>query len=143
MMPRSVTRVRLGGILAIVGGILIVVSGFAIHGFTLTVLDWLTSNAPKYVPPNIIPILVVVLEILSALIALGGITVIFGGVVILSGHLFSGRLLVSLGGGTGLIGFLIALGYSLFTTGPSNIIVHVEYWVGIVIVVVARWMARS
>ena len=142
MTPRSDTRVRFGGVLAIVGGILIVVSGFVIRGFTLTVLDWLTANAPKYLPSNIIPLLVVVLEILGALIALGGITVIFGGIVILSGHLFFGRLLIALGGGTGLIGFLISLGYSLFTTGPSSIIVHVEYWAGIVIVVVARWLAK-
>jgi hypothetical protein len=142
MIPRN-NRVKFGGVLAIFGGILIVASGFAIHGFTLTVLDWLVENAPNYLPPNITPFLVVVLEILSGLIALGGITVIFGGIVILSGHLTSGRLLIAFGGGTGFIGFLIALGYSFLTSGPSSIIVHVEYWVGVVIAVVARWMAKA
>jgi hypothetical protein len=135
-------RSKVGGILAILGGLLIVASGFAIHGFTQTVLDWLMGAAPKYLPPNMTPFLVVALQILIALITLGGITVIFGGVVILLGRLFTGRLLIALGGGTGLLGFLIAFGYSILTTGTLDIIVHLEYWVGIAIAIVGRHLAK-
>src|ERR1051326_6990375 len=129
---------RVGGVLAIVGGILIVASGFAIHGFTLTLLDWLMGAAPKYLPSNMTPFLVDALQILIDLITLGGITVIFGGIVILLGRLFTGRLLIALGGGTGFFGFLIAIGYSMLTTGTLDIIVHLEYWIGIAIAVVGR-----
>ncbi len=142
-MTKRNTRTRLAGVLAIVGGLLIVVSGFAIHGFTLTILDWLMGAAPKYLPQNIAPFLVVVFQILIDLITLGGLTVIFGGIIILFGRLFTGRLLVALGGGAGLIGFLIALGYSFLTTGPLGIIIHLEYWIGIVIAVIARRLARA
>ncbi len=142
-MTKHNARARLAGILAILGGLLIIVSGFAIHGFTLTILDWLTVNAPKFLPGSMTPLALIVITILSELIALGGITVIFGGIVILSGHLFSGRLLIALGGGTGLIGFLIAIAYSLLTTGPLALIIHAEYWIGIVIAVIARRLAKA
>jgi len=142
-MPVRRIRSRVGGVLSVLGGLLIVLSGFAIHGFTLTVLDWLTGAAPKYVPPNLAPFLIIVLQALIDLITLGGITVIFGGILILLGRRFTGRLLVALGGGTGLIGFVIAFGYSLVTTGPLGVIIHLEYWIGIVIAIAGRYLAKG
>jgi len=80
---------------------------------------------------------------LSVLIALGGITVILGGAAVLFQRRTLGRLLVAIGGGAGFIGLAIALGYVLITAGVASLLVHGEYWLGVLLAAVGRHLARK
>jgi hypothetical protein len=139
----TVGSTRFAGSLAVLGGFLIVASGFAVHSFLLDVLDFLRGKVASYVPgiPGAIPILAI--QTLAILVSLGGITVMGGGAAILAGRISTGRLLITIGGGAGFLGLLIAIGYSAMTVGPSSIVTHFEYWTGVILAVIARWSAKE
>jgi hypothetical protein len=134
---------RFAGFLALVGGALIIASGFAVHSFLLDVLDFLNSKVASYAPgiSGVIPILAI--QAITILVSLGGVTVLGGGVAIFAGRISTGRLLITLGGGAGFLGLLVAIGYSAMTVGPSSIVTHFEYWTGVVLAVIARWSAKE
>lgn len=128
--------------IAVAGGFLIVASGFAAHGFLLFVLKILNGEVVRYLPGLTGEFASLTIQVLTALIALGGITVILGGIAIILRHLFTGRLLIALGGGAGFLGLVITLAYSALVLGPSTIITHLEYWIGVVMAVIARSLAK-
>lgn len=141
-MTTSKLRFRIAGILALAGGFLIVASGFAVHGFLLFVLNFLNGKIPYYLPGFTGEFASFTIQVLTITIALGGITVILGGIAVLFGHLFTGRLLIALGGGAGFLGLAITIAYSALTLGPSTIITHSEYWIGVILAVIARSLAK-
>jgi len=128
-------------VLAFVGGGLILLSGFTVHGFLLSILSLVSDRLLTLLPGTIALPLSIVLTILSILIALGGITVILGGIAILRRHIFLGRLLIALGGGASFLSFLIAVAFAAVTEGLTSISAHSEYWVGVIFAVSARWLA--
>ncbi len=134
---------RLAGSLAIIGGALMVASGFAVHGFLLSTLTLVSGHVSEFLPSEVSPLIVIILEILTGLIALGGITVILGGLALLVyARALLGRILIALGGGAGLLSFLVSLGYSMLTAGPLTLSIHAAYWTGLVLAVVARRIAK-
>jgi hypothetical protein len=133
---------KVAGVLAIIGGFLIIASGFAVHGFLLLILDFLKGKVTSYLPGLAGALTSLAIQILTVLITFGGITVIVGGIAVLSGRIFTGRLLITLGGGAGFLGLLITIAYSTVSLGPSSIISHSEYWIGVILAVVARWLAK-
>ena len=92
--------------LAIVGGALLLASGVAgsvgLYGFLLGLLA-------KLVPSPYDAIFYWAILVLSFFASLGGGSVIIGGIFLGRGRLTTGKLLVRLGCGTGLFGFLIQL----------------------------------
>jgi len=135
-------KVRVGGILAILGGLMMVLSGFSAHSFSLSILTFLNEESALYLPDAIATVTGLVIRVLGVLIALGGITVTLGGVAILYQRLFTGRLLVALGGGASFLGILVALFFSVITTGFSSIILYAEYWTGVVLAMIGRRLAK-
>ncbi len=129
-----------GATLAIIGGSLILLSGFTVHGFLLSIISLLSDRLLTILPGSIAVSLSIALTILSILIALGGITVILGGIAILRHHPFVSRLLIALGGGASLLGFLVAIVYALVTGGATSITAHSQYWVGVILAVCSRWL---
>ena len=87
-------------------------------------------------------ILLLAISIVSMLVGLGGFTVAIGGILILKRHLTTGRLLIALGGGTGFIGLLVSFGYTAATTGFGVAVIHSIYWVGLVMAIAARRVAK-
>lgn len=81
--------------------------------------------------------------ILLFLASLGGILVIFGGILIGKNKVGIGKILITIGVGTGLIGLIIALILfainKTFDTGPGAILALV----GIILSVMARLMAKK
>jgi hypothetical protein len=132
---------RTAGFLAIVAGALIVLSGVATNGILFSFLTLINQNILSELGGSFI-ILQLIIDVLTFLMGLGGITVIFGGAMIIYNHRFLGRLLIALGGGMGFLGLLFALIYSLFTAGFDSLVVHIEYWIGIVFAVIARRIAK-
>ncbi len=82
------------------------------------------------------------IQIITILVALGGVAVIAGGILIIAGRIRVARLLITVGGGAGFLGLSVAIGYSALTVGPWSIVTHFEYWTGVVLAVIARWLAK-
>ena len=127
--------------LAFIGGGLIVASGFTVHGFLLYVLSLVSDRLPGIIPTEIAIPLSITASVLSALVALGGITVLLGGIALYRRHIFVGRFLIALGGGASFLGFLVTIGYAVVTEGVASVELHSQYWIGVVVAVLARWLA--
>jgi hypothetical protein len=129
------------GTVAIVGGLLMFLGGVTTHSIALWILPMLNQEILARLPQPIQTTAVVSVDVIAALVSLGGLTVIFGGMSLLLGRRSIGRLLVALGGGAGLIGLSLALGYTVLVSGLGSVTSHTGYWVGIVLAVVSRRVA--
>ena len=125
------------------GGALILASGFSSHSIMLEMVSLFKEKVSTLLPAMIQLIVGTCILALSVLIALGGITVILGGAAVLFQRRTLGRLLVAIGGGAGFIGLAIALGYVLITAGVASLLVHGEYWLGVLLAAVGRHLARK
>ncbi len=104
-------------IIAIIGGLLLVITGWTGMVGTLKFLkDVLASIGISGSEAEL------VFKILIILAALGGITVILGGLLIYKNFFRSGRFLIMLGAGIGLIGLIIqaSLAYMNGTFGEFS-----------------------
>lgn len=135
--------IRASFVLALAGGLLMVASGFAAHGFMLSVLGDVASVVPKYIGGIAGVTAAVAIWIVSILIALGGVTVIIGAFLIFRRHVTLGRILLALGGGTGFIGFFISFAYVTLTAGISSALALAPYWLGLIFVIAAGRAARA
>ena len=134
------TRLWISGLLAMVGGFLMVWSGYAS-----------SSLLYRAVGQEILPFLTgfeagaasLAISALELISALGGITVIIGGMILASGHSRTGRIVILLGGGAGLIGLLASFGYSAYKLGLDQTISYAPYWVGLVFATAARRLAKG
>jgi hypothetical protein len=138
---RSIGSV-VGGALAVFAGLMIIFSGFSSHGILGATLAYFGSLLPN-MPQMIQFPLEVALWGITALIGLGGTVVVFGGILVLYNHRLTGRLLIALGGGMGFIGLIFAILYSLATSGFGSLFTHSEYWLGVLLATVARWLAKK
>jgi hypothetical protein len=131
----------LSGATAIVGGLLMFLGGVTSHSITLWILPTLKQEILTHTPATVHAEALLAIGIIAALVSLGGITVIFGGLLLLAKRRSTGRLLIAMGGGAGLIGLCLALGYYLYVNGPAGVSAHAGYWIGLVLAVVARRVA--
>ena len=107
-------RNKTAGVLCIVGGALLVVAG-------TTGMKPLLEEILKYIQPTVdaFPILATIFKALIFIAALGGISVIIGG--LLTFHVPRiGKLLVMLGAGLGLLGFMIPMSLAWHQGIPIN-----------------------
>ena len=140
-MVKTRASIIAGGVLAIIGGILILQSGVSTRSFLLTVASYSFKRFGGGLPGIAQDSISLALLALGALIALGGLLAILGGFLVLVKHRLSGKILIALGGGIGFIGIAIAMGYDVFTTGVAALFTHVQYWIGIVIASIGRYLA--
>jgi hypothetical protein len=130
MTPRNKTA----GILCIVGGALLVVAG-------TTAMKPLLEEILRYIQPtiNASPILATIFRVLIFVAALGGISVIIGGLLILNVPRI-GKLLVMLGAGLGLFGFMIPLSLGIPINGLFKGYVSSTwgYVLGIMLTIIGR-----
>ncbi len=131
------------GLLAIVGGVLMVFSGYATKGFLLTALNIAENEANQLVSGIAGLTVSLAIEIVTFLIALGGVTVVLGGLALLARHRTVGRLLIMLGGGAGFFGLLVTFGLAVLKVGLSGAFGYAPYWVGLIMAVVARRLAKG
>jgi hypothetical protein len=142
----SAGRLRTAFLLALLAGILMIVAGLTGSvGILGMAFDKLKSLYPAYVD-----LIGLVLMILTVIASLGGFAVIFGGVLVLRDRLTTGKLLIGLGAGIGLITLVVGLvsgltqGWGLeasfvavFATGQAI------GWIGLFLSVLARMVARK
>jgi len=124
-------------IVAVIAGILLLIAG--VNG----VATWETFG--NFVVENISDseIIQIVFAILIFLASLGGISVIIGGFLIGKEKLGTGRFLTLLGVGMGIIGLIISIFYA-YTEGGLDIWSFFSVgFIGIVLSIVARRMAKK
>lgn len=122
--------------IAIVAGILLLISG--VNG----VVTWETIKS--FVSTHVIDNIIVqfVFAILILIASLGGIAVIIGGILIGKNKVRSGKIIIALGAGLGLIGLIVSILISVieesFTIGAFLSIGMIGFILSIVARVVAK-----
>ena len=136
-------RLSAGG-LAVAGGLLMVASGYASRGFLYKALGFAQPRIPDFLTGAAASAAALAIASLEVIIALGGVTVAIGGVAILAAHTTTGRTLVYLGGGAGFLGVLVSFGYTAYRLGGVGpTLAYLPYWVGLVLAVAGRRLARG
>ncbi len=136
-------RVLASGILAVIGGFLMVLSGYISRGLLFTALGYAEKEIPDHLTGFASGAAILAITVLELIIALGGLAVVVGGVAILFRHTTTGSLLIYLGGGAGLFGLLISFGYTAYRLGVDPVVAYAPYWVGLAMAVVARRLAKG
>lgn len=133
---------KIAGLLCIVGGALLVVAG-------TTGMKPLLEEILKYIQPAVdaSPILATIFRVLIFIAALGGISVIIGGLLTFYVPRV-GKLLVMLGAGLGLLGFMIPMSLAWYQGIPINELFkgYVSstwgYVLGIMLTIIGRLIAK-
>ncbi len=135
------TRNKTAAGLAIVGGILILIGGTTGMAGFLTELKKIVQDMLG--DPN--QAVETIFWILIFIAALGGLTVIIGGLLIYKEHIIIGKILITLGAGFGLIGLILGL-ISAYSQGEEA---NFFSWlttsftgVGFVLSLIARFTAK-
>jgi len=100
------SRATLSVLLAIVGGLMLLLGGasgsLGLYGFLLSLLA-------QFLPPPYDFAIYLLMMVLAVLASLGGATVMAGAYLIYIGRVGLGRLFISIGSGTGIVGFAVLL----------------------------------
>ena len=121
---------------AIVAGLLLLIEG--ISGFVTwsTIKEFVSDN----VTDNEIVMYIFVILIFSA--SLGGISVIIGGLLIGKNKVRTGKFIIALGAGLGLIGLIVSITVGL-TEGDFTLNSLISLGaIGLILSIVARMMAK-
>lgn len=133
---------KIAGALAVVGGIMLVVGGFA--GTTASVLQNVKDAAGQWMPENgSRDNVVTALTIMIYIALLGGFAVIIGGLLMWRGLDLPGKLCVWLGTGVGALALVVAAivayatgGWDSFVTSNMTLV-----GIGLALSIVARILA--
>jgi hypothetical protein len=132
------------GALAISGGLLMLVSGYASRGFLYTALNLAEPHISNFLTGMAASAAVFAVTILELVVAFGGLMVVIGGLILLTHHTTTGRALIYLGGGAGFLGLLISFGYSAYKLGGIDpVLAYLPYWVGLALAVTGRRLAKG
>lgn len=130
--------------IAYVGGILLVIAGTTgSTGIIGTIMEYLIENLDGATAD----LLSLILHALNIVAGLGGISVIAGGWLVNKKRVRTGKFVIRLGAGMGLIGFIIVLA-SAFLNGWINainfltIIAQSTGWTGILLSIAATKLAK-
>jgi hypothetical protein len=138
------TQLYAAGALAFVGGFLMLASGYTSRGFLYTALNLAEPHISDFLSGMTASIAVFAVTILELVVALGGIAVMIGGLIVLTNHNTTGRTLIYLGGGAGFLGLVVSFGYSVYRLGGFNpVLAYLPYWVGLAMAVSGRWLAKG
>jgi len=123
-------------IIAIIAGILLLIAGVSGLATWQTIKEFVTSNITDNA------VVQIVFAALIFLASLGGITVITGGILIGKEKIRTGKFLISLGAGLGLIGLIISV---IVAYMQSNLTIGSFFSIGaigLILSIVARLMVK-
>lgn len=132
-------------VLAVIAGILLIVSRTTGSlGFYETVLSYISAQFGG----TVAVVISYVLWALSILASLGGIAVIVGGILIYRSRTTTGRLVISIGAGMGIIGLLVEIGSAALQGWTSLVGLMLAMtqslsWIGILLSIAASLLARK
>ncbi|MFX1563278.1 MAG: hypothetical protein ACFFDP_08215, partial [Promethearchaeota archaeon] len=93
---------KVGIIIALISGIILILGGVASGVGIYALIPWIASVLGF--PPEIIAIINLAILVLDFIAGLGGIAVIIGALLVAKERIGTGKLLIGLGAGMGLIG---------------------------------------
>jgi hypothetical protein len=132
-------------ILALIGGLLLIsVSAVGSIGFWGDIIAFITATFPETAD-----IMVVLFTILMYIAGLGGVGVIIGGYLLTTDRVGTGKFVIGIAAGMGLIGLIIYLAQLYMTGGIALVLDMVSLlsqsagWIGAVLSIVARQMASA
>jgi len=132
------------GGLAIAGGFLMLGSGYSSAGLLYTALGLAEPHFSDILGGEALGAAVLAVTILELVVALGGVTVASGGLVILARHTTTGRTLIWLGGGAGFLGVILGFGYTVYRLGGVDpVLAYLPYWAGLTMAVAGRRAAKG
>ena len=111
-------------------GIYVIVHSFPLPAFAFWIID-------------------LILIVLGYISWLGGIAVIIGGFLLTTRRVGTGKLIIAVAAGFGLISFIITLAWILLTMGLGGLVIafyaitHSLVFMGLVLSIIARTIARS
>ena len=131
-------------ILCLVGGILLfLASAIGSIGMYGTIIAFVADQYPEMVG-----ILDNALLILSFIAGLGGIGVIIGGYMLTTDRFGTGKFIIGIAAGMGLVGLIIVLAQHFMLAGTSGVVDYVNLmvsqgsgWIGAVLAILGRKMA--
>jgi len=132
------------GSLAIVAGIILIVAGE--RGST-TFIGKILEFSLNYLDGYMAEIVSIILRVLTILAALGGITVVLGGLLIYGKMSFFGRFIITIGAGMGILGFAVTIIFSLlqgwaYTLSFVLSISQSLGWIGIIMAIIAIQLSK-
>lgn len=130
-------RNRVAMFLAIVAGALLLGAGVSGASSWQAIRDFLISLLGNH------RALVLLFQVLISMSSLGGLAVILGGVLIGENHVLAGKLLITIGTGVGIFGFLMTVVIPWVQQGGSE----PAFWtsagtIGIILSIAARMVAK-
>lgn len=132
---------RTAGVIGVLAGLVLIFSGYTSHPIILTILDYANEHFASTLTSSELYAVRLSILVFNLIVALGGVVIIGGGVLLLSRHRTSGRILIWLGGGMGVFGLLFTMGEAFYYSHFSLVIFHSEYWIGLVLATVAFILA--
>ena len=135
---------KIAALLAYLGGTLLLIAGATgSTGIVGTIIEYLIENLGGATAD----LLSLILQALTFVADLGGISVIIGGSLIINQRPRIGKFIIGIGAGMGLVGFLIILA-SAFLHGWINVINFITIisqsigWIGIILSITATILAK-
>jgi hypothetical protein len=128
--------------LAIVAGVFLVLSG--IHGPTET-YQLVIDQLPNYISDQqVLQVVNTLMLVLIAISLAGGFAVIGGGILILLNRVGTGKLVISLGLGVGLLWLIVLVAALITTQQVAGVIAEYSSigWAGIILALAARIVAK-
>lgn len=132
-------------VLATIAGIILIVSRTTGSlGFYETILNYIAAQFGG----EVAIVISYVLWALSIIASLGGFAVIIGGILIHRGRVTTGRFVISIGAGMGIIGLLVEIGSAALQGWTSLVglifaMTQSLSWIGIILSIVASLIARK
>ena len=131
--------------LGILGGILLIQVGWV---GSIGFFDEIAAYALLYFP-TMAELITTILNILLYIATLGGISVVIGTLLIAMNRITTGKFVIGLGAGIGLIGLIIMLVQAVITGGVEallevfTLISQSIAWIGVILSILARRMTSS
>lgn len=136
----ALIRNKLGGVLAIIGGLFLFISGSV---GLVGLLSWLGDFVQKQFGEN--EIISIIFKILVFFAMLGGITVMLAGILIWKKYARAGKFLIVLGTSIGLIGLLIGILIAVYQGKFDNYVTWLTSsfsGLGILLALMAYYLAK-
>jgi hypothetical protein len=132
--------------LCFIGGLLLLGAGYTQGGQTIVFVYLLVHSIAALAPFYFI--IDFILLLLWIIAVLGGLAVILGGYLLTTSHIRTGKFIIAVATGFGLISFILVILYVVIAVGWAGLLIltwlilHTAWALGLVLTIAARSMAH-
>lgn len=133
-------------LMCLIGGILLISVG-AVGSIGIFSFLGYINTIPELAP--LVPVVEIVLYVLVFIAGLGGLGVIIGGYLMTTQRFGTGKFVVGIAAGMGLIGLIINLAMTLYSGSVQGLIdflgvaIQSAGWIGVILSIIARRTAQK